>query len=118
VILFGFPGEPNEILSVRNLFLVKRCIGLPGDTVDVTNGNVRVNGFRMDFFDHAVNDAPSMIVPMQGMTIPLDSTTAGRWKVFIMREKSTVEIKDGAVLIDGRETRSLYGKTKLLFCRR
>lgn len=115
VILFGFPGEPNEILSVRNLFLVKRCIGLPGDTVDVTNGNVRVNGFRMDFFDHAVNDAPSMIVPMQGMTIPLDSTTAGRWKVFIMREKSTVEIKDGAVLIDGRETRSYTVKRNYYF---
>lgn len=115
VILFDFPGEPNEVLSVRNLFLVKRCIGLPGDTVDVTNGNVRVNGFRMDFFDHAVNDAPSVIVPMQGMTIPLDSTTIGRWKVFIMREKSTVEIKDGTVLIDGQETRSYTVKRNYYF---
>ena len=26
VIVFEFPGEPNEVLPVRNLFLMKRCI--------------------------------------------------------------------------------------------
>jgi signal peptidase I len=103
VILFDFPGEPNEVLSVRNLFLVKRCIGLPGDTIDVTNGNVRVNGFRMDFFDHAVNDAASVIVPKKGMKIPLDSSTIGRWKIFIMREGSSVDITNGTILIDQQE---------------
>ncbi|MBP6671736.1 MAG: signal peptidase I [Bacteroidetes bacterium] len=115
VILFVFPGEPNEVLSVRNLFLVKRCIGLPGDTVDVTNGNVRVNGFRMDFFDHAANDAASVIVPKKGMTIPLDTVTIGRWKVFIMREGSSVDIQNGAILIDQQEAKSYTVKRDYYF---
>ena len=115
VILFDFPGEPNEVLSVRNLFLVKRCIGLPGDTVDVTNGNVRVNGFRMNFFDHAANDAASVIVPKKGMTIPLDLATISRWKVFIMREGSSVDILNGTILIDQHEARSYTVKRDYYF---
>jgi signal peptidase I len=115
VILFDFPGEPNEVLSIRNLFLAKRCIGLPGDTVDVTGGSVRVNGFRMEFFDRAKTDAPSVIVPHKGMTIPLDTATIARWKVFIMREKSSVDIQNGAILIDQQEARSYTVKRDYYF---
>lgn len=115
VIVFDFPGEPNEVISVRNLFLVKRCVGLPGDTVDVTEGNVRVNGLRLDFFDRAKENFLPVIVPYQGMTITFDEISVNRWKVFIQREGSTVEFRNRKVLIDQQESNSYIVKRNYYF---
>ncbi len=115
VIVFDFPGEPNEVIMVRNLFLVKRCVGLPGDTVDVTEGNVRVNGLRLNFFDRAKEDYSPVVVPRLGMKITVDNNFINRWKVFIQREGSSVEIRDGKVLIDQQETTSYSVKRNYYF---
>lgn len=115
VIVFEFPGEPNEVLQVRNLFLVKRCIGLPGDTIDIVNGTVRVNGLITRGLQKASTDFPMTIVPAQGMKIDLDSTTFGKWSVFIQREGSSVERRGNIVVIDGQEFSSYIVKKNYFF---
>lgn len=115
VIVFEFPGEPNEVLPVRNLFLIKRCIALPGDTVEISEGNVRVNGLRTDFFGRAAADLPVTIVPQQGMRIAMDNTSIMKWKVFIQREGSSVDVRGGIVQIDGAETSSYTVKRNYYF---
>ncbi len=115
VIVFEFPGEPNEVLPVRNLFLVKRCIGVPGDTIDIVNGTVRVNGLNARVLQKAFKDFPMTIVPHNGMTINLDSTTFAKWKVFIQREGSSVELRGNIMLIDGQKSSSYIVKKNYFF---
>lgn len=46
VIVFNFPytGKWDSIQMDINTFYVKRCIGLPGDTLSIKNGFYRING--------------------------------------------------------------------------
>jgi signal peptidase I len=115
VIVFDFPGEPNEVLPIRNLFLVKRCLGLPGDTIDIVNGSIRVNGMRMSYFDHAKTDFPPVIVPHQGMTIDVNAKNFLKWKVFIQREGALIELRDGKIFIGQEETPSYIVKRNYYF---
>src|SRR5690349_13910981 len=41
MVVFWFPGDPTKSY-------IKRVIGIPGDTVEVDNGTVVVNGQRLD----------------------------------------------------------------------
>ena len=106
VLVFEFPGEPNEAVMVRNLVLVKRCVGLPGDTVAVRDGHVMVNGAATDFFPRAEEESGPFIVPYRGLTVPLDSVAVNHWRVFIRREGHTAEFVAGAARIDGKEAAS------------
>ena len=115
MIVFDFPGEPNEVLPIRNLFLVKRCLGLPGDTIDIVNGSIRVNGMRMSYFDHAKTDFPPVIVPHQGMTIDVNAKNFLKWKVFIQREGARIELRDGKIFIGQEETPSYIVKRNYYF---
>lgn len=102
VIVFDFPGEPNEIFPVRNQFLVKRCVGLPGDTVEIANANLIINGFREEHSFSQYDTVPLLtVVPYKGMIFPLDTAVIGRWSVFIQREGHQLEQKNDTILIDG-----------------
>lgn len=100
VIVFGFPGERDETIMIRTMVLVKRCVGVPGDTVGMVNGSVTVNGERTDFFPVAGRPMETVIVPKRGMRIPMDAASFDRWKVFIRREGSSIERRGGTVYID------------------
>jgi signal peptidase I len=115
VIVFEFPGEPNEMIPIRNLFLVKRCIGLPGDTIDIVNGTVRVNQRNCTLLHKASKDFPSTIVPAKGMMIGIDSTSFAQWKVFIQREGSSIERRGTTIVIDGQDVRSYSIKKNYYF---
>lgn len=41
VIVFHYPGN-------RALFYIKRIVGLPGDKIDLSEGNIFVNGVKLD----------------------------------------------------------------------
>ncbi len=102
VIVFEFPGEPDEILPVRHQYVVKRCVALPGDTVEISNANLIVNGFRTArSFSQFDSVSYSAIVPYLGMQVPLDLSSFKQWNVFIQREGHRVDIAHDTLLIDG-----------------
>jgi len=117
VIVFVFPGYRDELTPEDFTFYLKRCVGLPGDTLQVINRVLYVNGSpsplprNMHFSfprlanPKAVDDrifpvgAPwnednygPMVIPKTGMVIPLDRASLPKWETFIRREGHTVQI--------------------------
>ena len=127
VIVFEFPGQRDEIQSPEFMFYLKRAVALAGDTVQVINRTLYVNGRpapvprNMKFnnlngrpqgwADPKIfpRDAPynedfwgPMVVPRKGDTIALNASTFIRWATFIGREGHRARLDDrGRVLVDG-----------------
>lgn len=127
VIVFEFPGQRDEVNPEEFLFYLKRVIGLHGDTVQIINRVVYVNGRpvpiprNMKFNSYnmtppGVTDprifpkgAPynednwgPVVIPSKGDIIPLDYTNVMQWETFIRREGHTIQTnQSGHVLIDG-----------------
>lgn len=51
-----FTVKRNNILVFRrdNEILIKRCVGLPGDTLKIINGNIYINGNQLDVPTNAI----------------------------------------------------------------
>ena len=127
VIVFEFPGQREEIQSPEFMFYLKRAVAISGDTVQVINRTLYVNGRpapiprNMKFnnmngrpqgwADPKIfpRDAPynedfwgPMVVPKKGDTIALSASTFIRWATFIGREGHRARLDDRArVLVDG-----------------
>lgn len=130
VVVFEYPGSMNEVQPAKAVNYVKRCIGLPGDTVRIAHGRVIVDGGRLDLppFAKPVDetgfligsrrttpfppgssftqlDYGPIVVPKRGDTINLNDASIPRWKILIEREGHTVLVDEmGQVFIDGRKT--------------
>lgn len=114
VLVFEYPGKRAEVDGAGPVYFIKRCVGLPGDTIAIRAGQVRINGREVllptkakliDGVRYAsATDYGPTIVPRKGDRIPLIPATAGLWKEFLEREHHLVEINaEGRVLIDGVE---------------
>jgi signal peptidase I len=127
VIVFEFPGQREEVQSPEFLFYLKRAIGIHGDTVQIINRIVYVNGKpvpiprNMKFNGSQIAPAgladPRIfpkgapynednwgpeVVPTKGDVIPLTQNNVERWITFIRREGHAIRIDDrGRILIDG-----------------
>jgi signal peptidase I len=130
VIVFEFPGNRDQVVPEEFQFYLKRAIGLAGDTVQIVNRVVRVNGtpaplprnLRFDSYrvqpPGAVDPrifpvgAPfnednwgPVVVPKTGDVIQLDATNYDRWRVFVAREGHAIRMDErGRILIDGAPT--------------
>lgn len=130
VVVFEYPGPYNQIRPTRPVNYVKRCVGLPGDTVRITHGLVTVNGSAVDLppcakpvdegdeYDTWQRTTPfppgasftqfnfgPLVVPSRGDTILLNTTSLPRWKIFIEREGHSISTDDtGHILVDGKVT--------------
>jgi len=127
VIVFVFPGMRDEIEPGDFVFYLKRCIGLPGDTILVKNRVVYVNGEAMPFprntrFDYPRPLTPDqveqgifprgapwnqdhygpLVVPKKGMTISMNADNFSSWEVFIRREGHSPQLNGSQILIDGK----------------
>lgn len=130
VVVFDFPSESGDAIGRGEQF-VKRCVATAGDTVQLVNGRIRVNGIEVPAYGPGTQpgngttpgDEPQTItrraaidqrrafvllrfggaltVPYTGHTIALDSITAARWSNLIRGEGATVEYRNRIVFIDG-----------------
>ncbi len=47
VVVFNYPNELDKPLDLKTYY-VKRCVGLPGDTIKIENGDVVINGDKIN----------------------------------------------------------------------
>jgi len=127
VIVFEFPGQREEAISSEFMFYLKRAVALSGDTIQIINRALYVNGRpapvprNMKF--NNTHMAPSnwadprifpkgapynednwgpLVVPRQGDVLTLTAENFERWQTFIGREGHTARIDPkGLIMIDG-----------------
>ncbi|MBI4535702.1 MAG: signal peptidase I [Ignavibacteriae bacterium] len=141
VIVFEFPGQRHEVQSAEFMFYLKRAIALSGDTVEVINRVVYVNGKpapiprNMKFNNSRITPAGiqdprifpegssfnednwgPVVVPKKGNVVPLTLDNLQRWRVFIGREGHSVRLDaQGEILIDGVPTESYVVERNYIF---
>lgn len=131
VVVFEFPGDRDLVKpSELNVNYIKRCIGIPGDTIQVIDKQVFVNGKAMpnppgmryveqtlpkgqtvpDIFPRGVQGwnrdwYGPIRIPKSGDVLQLTPENIQEWSVFIEREGHAVtEGANNAIVIDGKET--------------
>lgn len=143
IVVFEYPGSRNRVHArVRGVNYVKRCIGLPGDTIQVVNKVVYVNhkqfwiptfiNYMEPFTEprgevdprifpkgmpwNADNYGP-LIIPKKGYTIRLDTSNVEQWAITIDREygKKVVGVSNGVVTIEGKPVTSYTFKKNYYF---
>ena len=133
IVVFEFPGNRDEIKNKAIENYVKRCVGTPGDTIQIINRVLYVNGkefhrpphiqylrnqnYPEGFTESGIfpkgsgwncdNYGP-LVVPKLGDTLHLTTSNIEKWETFINRdfEKDVVDVKDGKIFINGKETNS------------
>jgi signal peptidase I len=130
IIVFEFPGERDDIVPPAKINYIKRCVGLAGDTVEIFNKEVFVNGYTFTLPHRNTPPGPSryipreplasifpresrfnpdyygpIIVPKKGMFINLTPDNIAEWFTFIGREGHQVSTdQNGTISIDDQPT--------------
>jgi signal peptidase I len=130
VIVFEFPGQRDEVQSQEFMFYLKRAVALSGDTVQIVNRVLYVNGSPAQLprnlkFNSSQMLPPTIpdprifprgerfnednwgpvVVPSRGDVIELTPESFGRWKTFIGREGHAALLdRNGSILVDGVPT--------------
>ncbi len=129
VIVFIFPGNREQVVADEFQYYLKRCVAVSGDSLQIVNDSVYVNGIlfplppkaqhdplmhlspeddnydRLRTFPRGLNYSRSnygpIRIPKKGDVLPLTLGTIGQWDVFIRREGHQVSRQNEQVLIDG-----------------
>ena len=129
IIVFDYPGDRDERDSKEVLNYIKRCVGLPGDTIQVTNRVLYNNGkifpnppnskfvsalqppnyVNTRIFPKGVNwnedNYGPIRIPKEGDRIYIDSANFDRWRMFIIKEGyKSVNFVNGKLMLDNIET--------------
>ncbi len=130
IIVFVFPGQREEVKPKEFSYYLKRCIAKGGDTVQVINRVVHVNGSPIPFprnvkFNSShikpagepdsrifppgaqfnEDNYGPIVVPEKGDTLRITPENFDVWKVFVEREGHNVAMSEGGkLIIDGTET--------------
>jgi signal peptidase I len=142
IVVFEYPGDRDSMSSQEITNYVKRCIGIPGDTVEVVDKVVFVNGketprppqiqyinnyctpkgipnpriFPKGSTSNEDNYGP-VVIPRKGDVIELTAANVERWRIIIDRElgKPSVTLEGDNILIDGKKVRSYTLKKDYYF---
>ena len=125
VIVFEFPGYRDDLEADVFQFYLKRCVALPGDTLQIINRVLSINGKQFPIPRHMKFDRPwpapaeipderifpkgapwnedhygPLVIPFSGMKVGISEATIDRWDTFIRREGHSVRREQGSILID------------------
>jgi signal peptidase I len=125
IIVFIFPGMQEEVEANPFAYYLKRCMALPGDTLQVINRVVYINGksapiprnmkFNTSYVKSTGMIEPRIfppgspfnednygpiIVPRKGGIINLNVENFFQWNTFIKREGHSTEMRGGKIYID------------------
>ena len=142
IVVFEYPGDRDEMNSAEIMNYVKRCIGEPGDTIEVIDKVVFVNGkeakrpAQIQYISPYVTPAGvanprifpkgsgfnednfgPVYVPKKGDKIPLTLETVEKWRTIIDREfgKRVVTVEGSQVMIEGKPADSYTLKQDYYF---
>lgn len=133
VLVFNFPHPNNwDTIEMHILkYYIKRCIGLPGDTLSIRNGYYHVQGidvllgnldsqneiasteiFGEDIFhsfpfdrsiDWSIKNLGPLYIPAKGDSVDLDCTHFKLYRKLIeWEQKGNLQYKDSAILLNGK----------------
>lgn len=142
IVVFEFPGDKDELAPIEISNYVKRCIGIPGDTIVVVDKVVFVNGkeaeraSQIQYINNYVtpkgianprifpngsnfnedNYGP-VIVPKKGDVINLSLVNIEQWRTIIDREfgKRVVTVEGNQIMIEGKPVQSYTLKQDYFF---
>jgi signal peptidase I len=120
VVMFDLPGPPASDPREKEDYL-KRCVAIAGDTIQLVEGRIRVNGIEVPPVDPENDGADyhrrspistsrvfpllraggRLIVPFKGYDVFMDSTAAERWRTLLEGEGISVEYRNRIVFLDG-----------------
>ena len=128
IIVFDFPGDRDELESKEVVNYIKRCVATPGDSIQVIDKKLYVNG---EIFPNPTNSQFDNVkrpqnfvnprifpkgakwnedwygpirVPKKGDKIKIDSSNYDGWKMFVMKEKHAIRMtSDKKVFVDDKE---------------
>ncbi|MBI5472882.1 MAG: signal peptidase I [Ignavibacteriae bacterium] len=141
ILVFEFPEHAHEQPRLSAANFVKRCIGIPGDTITIIDRRIHVNGSELEFPAEAKfgreyilpkkfgdsrifprgskfnedNYGP-LVVPMKGEHVQLSRGSFLTWKHVIEHEGHAAQLdREGNVLIDGVPQKSYTMKQDYYF---
>jgi signal peptidase I len=140
VIVFVYPGDRDEVEPREIQSYVKRCAAIAGDTLEIVNKRVFVNGREISNPEHVklepITSGPPgfanprifpkgapfnednygpIRIPKKGEVMELTPDNLKAWRVFIEREGHRVETRGRDILIDGKVTTSYQVEQNYLF---
>jgi signal peptidase I len=143
IVVFEWPGDRDLVKATElGVNYVKRCIGTPGDTIQIIDKVVYVNGKQFWLPSHIKYLSPypkpkgyieprifpkgmpwnednygPLVVPKKGYVINLSLNNIEQWRTAIDREygKNVVEINGSTITIEGKPVTSYTFKKNYYF---
>ncbi|MEN8191507.1 MAG: signal peptidase I [Bacteroidota bacterium] len=133
IVVFEYPGDRDQLVPTEINNYVKRCMALPGDTIEIRNKVVFINGKELPIPSHIqyLDEYPNpagvsdfrifpkgspwnkdnygpYIIPKTGDMIELNAQNIDWWRTIIDREhgEKVVKVRNGKVTIKGIEVDS------------
>ncbi len=118
IVVFEAPDPGPGVDQRHGTLYVKRCIGLPGDTVEIRRGILRVGATELGRIGdgRSGQDFGPCVVPSRGSRIAIDQKSAAWWRPLVEGEGHRVSVSPGGrYRIDGIPASEYVARSDYLF---